>query len=320
MEGMNRTRELEIPTDDTAADVPGDAAVSQKKTGRGYRRIMEWLIVFVLIYIGWCALLYFMQDSMMFPRAYAMGMSDHRTLYDNPTRLARPHEDGEVEAMLLLAPNATAETPAPLVVFCHGNGETIDFLTDDVQGYHDMGVSVLLPEYRGYGRSAGKPTQDGIVDDVTHFTKQAVENPAVDADRLIYHGRSLGGGVATAVAMNHRPAAIILQSTFVSMASMSKTYFVPQFLVKHPFRNDLNIETLKGVKLLIAHGTVDPVIPFTHFEQLTAIRPDAKTITFKCDHNGFPGIGNDQAYWDAIAAMLTDANLIEAFEPHAAAK
>ena len=318
MQGMKYPAQQISPPDVAPAEPISNATAGRKKAGLGKRRIMEWLIVIALIYAGWCTLLYFMQDSMMFPRAFAMGMSDHRTLYDSPIRFTRPHAGGEVEALLLLAPDASPERPAPLVVFCHGNAETIDFLTDDVQRYHEMGISVLLPEYRGYGRSAGLPSQEGIVEDVTHFTQLALQNPAVDGERLVFHGRSLGGGVATAAALNYKPAALILQSTFVSMASMSKSYGVPGFLVKHPFRNDLHLEQLSGVKVLLAHGSLDQVIPYHHFEQLTAVRPDARAVTFRCDHNGFPGIGNDNDYWQAISETLADAQIIASAEAHAA--
>ncbi len=291
-------------------------AEAGKNTNRKYRRIMEWLVVLFLIYVGWCVLLYVSQDSMMFPRAYAMGLGDHENVYDDAIRLVRKIETGNVEAFLLLAPNASPDQPAPLVVFCHGNAETIDFLHSDVERYHALGCSVLLPEYRGYGRSAGEPSQEGIVDDVHWFTQQALENPAVDGDRIVYHGRSLGGGVATDLATRRQPDAIILQSTFSSMASMAKRYYVPTFLVKHPFRNDHALAEMKNVKLLIAHGTRDAVIPFKHHQILTEVRPDADTITFNCEHNDFPGLGNQDPYWDAIETTLAKADIIDIAEPH----
>ena len=90
-------------------------------------------------------------------------------------------DEGVVEALYLRAPNASAEQPAPAVIFAHGNGEVIEQWPRPLEGYRQRGFSVLIPEYRGYGGSAGKPREDAIVADFVAFRDRLAARPEVDA-------------------------------------------------------------------------------------------------------------------------------------------
>ena len=82
--------------------------------------------------------------------------------------------EGRVEAWFLPGEGASADTPAPLVVFTHGNAELIDDWPSNLDQYRRWGMSVLLPEYRGYGRSGGSPSQEDITADAVWFLEQAL--------------------------------------------------------------------------------------------------------------------------------------------------
>ena len=84
-------------------------------------------------------------------------------------RLRRDVDGGGVEAWVLPGRGASAERPGPAVIFAHGNGELIDHWPDVLSWYVRQGVTVLLPEYRGYGRSAGRPSERDITDDFVWF-------------------------------------------------------------------------------------------------------------------------------------------------------
>ena len=71
-------------------------------------------------------------------------------------------EEGRVEAWLIPGDDVSAERPGPAVVFTHGNAELIDYWPAALAGYQKLGATLLLPEYRGYGRSAGSPSQEKI--------------------------------------------------------------------------------------------------------------------------------------------------------------
>lgn len=218
---------------------------------------------------------------------------------------------GEVEAYLSLPARAGAGAdadgdapgPFPLVVIFHGNAESVDDLDWFRLPYLERGWAVLTPEYRGYGRAAGTPSQAGIVEDAVAFVDMALARPEIDRTRVVYHGRSLGGGVAAQVALRRKPRGLILQSTFTSIVSMARGYYVPPFIVRHPFRNDAALRGL-DVPVLLLHGTDDPLIPIEHSRKLAEIEPrELRTLVeLAGDHNHFPYDAG--AYWEAVDGWL----------------
>ncbi len=234
--------------------------------------------------IGGCML----QRKMLFPRFVMEPPA--------PDELARPagverweidREQGVTEAWFMPGRDASAESPAPAVIFAHGNAELIDHNADWLTFYTDLGISVLLVEYRGYGRSDGSPSQTGITGDFVAACDRLAERAAVDADRIILHGRSVGGGVACAVARRREPAALILQSTFTSTGAMAARYLYPAFLILDPFDNAEVIADYEGPVLLF-HGTADTIIPTEHSRKLHAIAPDSRLHEYNAGHNDFP--------------------------------
>ena len=197
--------------------------------------------------------------------------------------------DGDkVQAWFFTAPDASADHPAPVAVFFHGNAELIDYQNDVVSYYRGLGCSVLLPEYRGYGHSDGTPSQDHIRADAVRFYDMIAKRQDVDSSRIFFHGRSIGSAVAIDVATERKPAALIVQSAFTNGASMAHGYLAPGFLLKNPFRNDRSLAGL-DVPMLIFHGSHDEIIPVTHGRALHALLPKATYVELNCGHNDFPG-------------------------------
>src|SRR5260221_6607706 len=119
-------------------------------------------------------------------------------------RIVIRSSEGDVEAFFLPAFATSDGERKPAVVFAHGNGEIIDQWADVLEPYRAMGIGVLLPEYRGYGRSEGTPSEAAITQDFVEFYDGVVARADVDPSRIVLHGRSLGGGVVCALA-RHRP-------------------------------------------------------------------------------------------------------------------
>ena len=189
--------------------------------------------------------------------------------------------------------------------------------TESSQGYGKIGVSVFLPEYRGYGRSAGKPSEKEIAADMIRFYDLLIRRADVDPSRIVFHGRSVGGGVAADLATRRTPAALILESTFSSIAAMALKFGAPPFLLKHPFRTDRVVEGL-DVPMLIFHGTRDTVVPVSHGRRLHKLARGSTYVEYNSDHNDFPGEGNEEAYWREIQAFLVRPGVLGAPKPHPA--
>lgn len=295
-------------------DESPDPPIDPRSTARGSgpptrRRWIRWLARLGLLYVLWCAALYAMQGSMLFPAEYA----PHPTpkLYNDRTVELRLElaDGGEVVAWFIPAPRASDNAPAPAVVFFHGNAEIIDYQVEVIERYRALGCSVMLPEYRGYGRSAGQPSEEALVADAVRFYDLLAARSDVDPARIAFHGRSVGGGVAAGLAARRKPAALILESCFTSAASMARRYGVPAFLVKNPFRIDRVLSTLE-VPVFIAHGSADDIIPVSHGRALRALAPSATYVEYDCGHNDFPGRANVEHYWTELARFLRRSRVI----------
>ena len=255
--------------------------------------------LFVLYVVG----LLFFQRNLLFPRHLVRAV-DAVEIPDLDT-LSIDTNEGEVEAWFLPGRSVSADHPGPLVIFAHGNGEIIDHWPAKLQPYRDRGMSVLLVEYRGYGRSAGDPSEAEIVEDAVRFYDLAVARADVDPTRVVMHGRSLGGGVVCGLARERPPAALILQSTFTSIPDASP-WWAWSALALDPFDN-LAVVTEVDAPILIMHGRADTLIPVAHAERLHAAAPQSELILYDAGHNEFPP--PKAPYWRDIDAFLTSAGL-----------
>ncbi len=206
--------------------------------------------------------LWIFQRRLLFPGAY-MGAGTEPQRSD-VERLSVNHAAGQTHGYLLRsgAPNGG------LVVYGHGNAEFAADWIFDAQPYTAAGFHFLCLEYRGFGACDGVPSERGIVEDSTALIEQVLARPglAIDEENIVYHGRSLGGGVLSAVARVRPPGRLILESTFSSVHSMSSSFFAPRYLVRDP----LDVRSLLGSSyrgpVLLMHSESDEVIPFTEFE------------------------------------------------------
>ncbi len=264
--------------------------------------------VYLCWLIGGCA----MQRHLIYPR-YAIppveAPSDRQLAEWRAERipLALPDDGGAIDAWLIPGDGVSAERPGPLVVFAHGNAELIDFWPPMLSPYRAMGVSVLLVEYRGYGRSAGKPSEKGIVADFDRAIAKAIARPGIDGARLVYHGRSLGGGVLASLSRKRPPAAMIMQSTFTSIDDFAKKMLIPPLFVRDHYRNTEALAMFEG-PVLIMHGEHDSIIPFTHAQRLHAAAPNSTIVGYPCDHNDFPV--DSPKFWADVERFLREADLL----------
>ena len=194
---------------------------------------------------------------------------------------------GAVEAWLLPA----AAAPAPALVFFHGNGERTDDWLGLLEAFRAQGMHVLVVEYRGYNRSAGAPSKEALLEDSAAFVARLEADPRVDRARIAYYGRSLGGAVASGLLERHPPSALILQSTFTSVAAVAATRGLPALFVRDPFDSLEAVRRLKA-PLLVGHGNDDEVIPYSHGVAL-AEAGRGTLVTYDCGHNNFPPSWND---------------------------
>jgi fermentation-respiration switch protein FrsA (DUF1100 family) len=195
----------------------------------------------------------------------------------------------------------------PLVIFFHGNGEVIDYLPEQAEGFRELGMGVLLVEYPGFGRSAGNPTEKSITEAAVAAYDAMLQRAEVDPQRIVLFGRSLGGGAACALAARRPSTALILQSTFSSIRAMARAFLAPGFLVRDVFDNGAVLAAYRQPVLLF-HGSSDTTIPPEHSRTLQRLAPHARLVEFSCGHNDFPPDWRE--FYRTVAAFLKDAGVI----------
>ena len=201
----------------------------------------------------------------------------HRVWFDTPRARA--------EAFFLPG-NAARETP--LVIYTHSNGELIDYWADEFDLLRESGVSVLLVEYPGYGRSSGTPSEHSITSTLVAAYDWAVTQPTVDPRRVVGYGRSLGGGAICALAGERSLAALILESTFTSVPDMAADLFVPPGVrIQTRFDSLSRVRKFPG-PILLLHGERDNFISLRHAWRLHAAAPVSEIEVLSCGHLDCP--------------------------------
>ena len=146
----------------------------------------------------------------------------------------------------------------------HGNGGTIaDRLDELVLFHHQLGVNILILDYRGYGRSSGRPTEAGVYRDARAALHTLRSRDDVDDSQIVYFGQSLGGAVAVELATQHPPLGLILESTFTSgrdMARLVLPYLPAHLFVWSKFNSLARIKKVES-PVLVIHGTQDELVP-----------------------------------------------------------
>lgn len=165
------------------------------------------------------------------------------------------------------------EHPSPqhVVLYLHGNGEHVAFNGDLMAHLRDqLDATVLVFDYRGYGKSEGKPNEAGIVADGIAAQRWLAERTGVNTTDVVLMGRSLGGGVAVAAAEKQGAKAVVLQSTFATMVDAAAVHY-PWIPVKLLMRNRYDsIGRIAGYDgpVLQSHGTSDEVVPYSEARRL----------------------------------------------------
>ena len=163
--------------------------------------------------------------------------------------------------------------PQHVVLYCHGNGEHVAHNVDLMDHLRrELNATVLIFDYRGYGKSEGRPHEKGVVSDGKAAHRWLAERTGVDTSDVVLIGRSLGGGVVVASAAELGARALVLQSTFARMVDTAAELY-PWLPVRLVMRN--RYDSLAHIAkydgpILQSHGTDDELVPYHHAQKLFA--------------------------------------------------
>ncbi len=166
---------------------------------------------------------------------------------------------------------------AATVLFFHGNAGNIGDRVEKVVNFRDLGLNVFIIDYRGYGKSQGRPTEQGMYADAKAAYDYLQSRPDIAKNRIVVYGASMGGVAAVDLASKYPVAALIADSTFTSAADMAKKIapFVPSFMLAVKLDSASKIKKVTVPKLFI-HSPQDGTVPFRFGKALFDLAPEPK--------------------------------------------
>ncbi|MEM7082483.1 MAG: alpha/beta hydrolase [Pseudomonadota bacterium] len=188
---------------------------------------------------------------------------------------------------LLLTPTRTQTEPSPLLIYTHGNAGAAIWSVNRVRTLRDAGLFVLLIEYPGYAGAPGKPSLTSIRATMLEAYDVVTARADIDANRVVAHGRSIGGGAVSLLAAERPVMALGFESTFTSLADLVAEKGMPSFLLRDRFDNSSTVDTI-DVPVFVYHGTQDTLIPIEHGRRLHAIATRSVFVEARCGHNDCP--------------------------------
>ena len=266
------------------------------------------MLKFVLILAAGYGLIvtivYFMQGRMLY-----LPNVPGRTLTMTPTDAGMDYEDVSIETAdgVTLHGWFVAGRSPRVLLFFHGNAGNISHRLNSIRQFRDIGLSVLIIDYRGYGQSGGRTTETGTYRDADAAWRYLTDSRGVLASDIVVFGRSLGGSVASWLATQQRPLALIVESSFTSVPDIAQELY-PWLPARWLSR--LSHATRDYVQdvycpVLVIHSRDDEIIPFHHGQAIFAAAPEPRTLlALRGTHND-AFLRDERSYIEGLSTFLT---------------
>ena len=255
--------------------------------------VSVWVLLSLLLYLFQPKFVYFPSSEIDF----------------TPDMAGLPYEDMYLKTEDGIDINAwfiPAENARKTLLFFHGNGGNISHRLDSLKIFHEMGLSVFIIDYRGYGQSQGTSSEQGTYRDAKAAWQYLTETLGISDKEIIIFGRSMGGAVATWLANQHTPSLLILESTFTSISDMGKHYYpyLPaQLLTRIKYASVDRMENIH-CPILFSHSQTDEIVPYKLGRQLFEKAQAPKVfMELQGGHNdGF--IASGRSYIEGIESFI----------------
>lgn len=228
-------------------------------------------------------LMYFQQPQMIF-----FPMSE---LYQTPADWGLEYEDVTLNTeddVQLHGWYLQKRESEQVLLFFHGNAGNISHRRDSIQVFHRLGLNVLIIDYRGYGLSEGKPSEQGLYRDATAAWRYLTEEKGFDPKNVIIFGRSLGGAVAAKLAAGVQARGLILESTMSSAGDFARAVFKilsRLVVIRYDFNTAQHIQRV-NYPVLVLHSPEDEIMPFHLGKKVYELANQPKQfVHMRGDHN-----------------------------------
>jgi len=227
------------------------------------RKVSSMLVSIVAVlfiaYLGLGLILYFMQSRFLY--------RPMREISYTPAELGLDFEDvafKSSDGLLLNGWYIPAVDSGFTVLFCHGNGGNMMHRLDSINVFYNLGLGCFIFDYRGYGASGGKPTEEGTYLDAMAAYKWLTEEKKIPPGNIIIFGRSLGASIAAQLAGRVEAATLVIESAFTSYVDIGRKFYpyMPvRWFAKFGYRT---IDYVRDVAcpVMVIHSRSDELIPF----------------------------------------------------------
>jgi hypothetical protein len=257
-----------------------------------------------LIYIAVIGLLYTFQRRLIYP-GWAFGTAAVNPDHTGYRDIEVTTSDG-LRGRLLYHP---PQPGRPVILFFHGNGDSVLGSMVAVQSLVAAGYGAVLPEYRGFNGAAGMPDEQGLYRDARAARTWMTTN-GIGPDRTVIIGYSLGTGVAAQMALEQTPRALVLVAPYASIAhaAAARFWWLPAAsLISEHFDTAAKIGRI-ACPILLIHGDADTTIPPENSAELAQLRPDARRIVI-------PGAGHEVVFTSPAQRAIIDWLAARSGEP-----
>ena len=266
--------------------------------------MLKFILVVAACYGLFVVVVYFMQGRMLY-----LAEVPGRALIMTPTDVGMDYQDVSIETTdgVTLHGWFIAGRSSQVLLFFHGNAGNISHRLDSIAQFQDLGLSVLIVDYRGYGQSEGRTTEKGIYRDADAAWRHLTEERGVVASDIVVFGRSLGASVASRLAMEHQPLALILESSFTSVPDVAQDIY-PWLPVRWLSRlSHATRDYVRDVQcpVLVIHSRDDEIIPFRHGEEIYASANEPRTLLAIHGTHNDAFLRDARAYIEGLRTFLS---------------
>ncbi|NNL45919.1 MAG: alpha/beta hydrolase [Woeseiaceae bacterium] len=232
-----------------------------------------------------------------------------RTLTMTPTDVGMDYQDVAIETAdgVTLHGWFIAGRTSQVLLFFHGNAGNISHRLDSIRQFRDLGLSVFIIDYRGYGQSEGRTTEKGTYSDADAAWRYLTEGRGIVPGDIVIFGRSLGASVASRLASKNRPLALIVESSFTSIPDIAQDLY-PWLPARWLSRlSHATRDYVRDVRcpILVIHSRDDEIIPYRHGQAIFESANEPRTLlAIRGTHND-AFLRDERAYVEGIRTFLS---------------
>jgi len=231
-----------------------------------------FVIAIFIIFLCLTAYVRYLESVTVFHPSHELSATPSQRGLDFENVTLRTKDHYLINGWLMKHPRA-----ASTMLYFHGNAGNIADRLDKISVFYNLGLNVFIIDYRGYGKSQGKPSEHGIYEDALAAYDYLAARPDIARDKIWAYGASLGGAVAVDLSTKRHLACLIIDSSFSSAADMGKTIYplIPSFFLQTKMDSSAKIKNITIPKLFF-HSPEDRVVPIRLGRKLYEAAPSPK--------------------------------------------